>query len=81
MVAMMRLVVATATVVVTMMVAFGVKGHGGVVDRDGDVVDMEMMSGCGGSSDKGGDDVDVAGGGVYDGGEVGGGKGDDGGDG
>ncbi|GJY38978.1 hypothetical protein Tco_0425342 [Tanacetum coccineum] len=62
MVAMIRLVVATATVVVAMMVSFGVKGHGGVVDRDGDVVDMEMVSGCGGSSDKGGDDVDVGGG-------------------
>ncbi|GJY59552.1 hypothetical protein Tco_0459444 [Tanacetum coccineum] len=58
MVAMMRLVVATTTVVVAMMVAFGVKGHGGVVDRDGDVVDMQMVLGCGGSSDEGGDDVD-----------------------
>ncbi|GJT37503.1 hypothetical protein Tco_0937368 [Tanacetum coccineum] len=60
MVAMMRLVVATTTVVVAMMVTFGVKGHGGVVDRDGDVVDIEMVSGCGGSSDKCGDDVDIA---------------------
>nr|GEX88997.1 hypothetical protein [Tanacetum cinerariifolium]GEY37718.1 hypothetical protein [Tanacetum cinerariifolium] len=59
MVVMMRLVVATATVVVVMIVAFGVKGHGGVVDRDGEVVDMEMVLGYGGSSDEGGDDVDV----------------------